>query len=153
MRGDCTFDDSQGLYFLDMNFSTGLTYNEVLNLVNVFLAPDPDPAVIVQVYPLGTFDDAIELLGSTNASPPQIIGITDTQSSSGLWIGIDFFSLGFQDNLQITANFYSDDGLVANAGHWLVLSDPAVPAPEPGTLALFGLGLAAMGLSRRRKKI
>ena len=25
--------------------------------------------------------------------------------------------------------------------------------PEPGTLALFGLGLAAMGLSRRRKKI
>jgi len=25
--------------------------------------------------------------------------------------------------------------------------------PEPGTLALFGIGLAAMGLSRRRKKI
>jgi len=29
----------------------------------------------------------------------------------------------------------------------------AASVPEPGTLALFGLGLAAMGLSRRRKKI
>jgi hypothetical protein len=34
-----------------------------------------------------------------------------------------------------------------------VTSGPPVSVPEPGTLALFGIGLAAMSLSRRRKKI
>ena len=28
-----------------------------------------------------------------------------------------------------------------------------VPVPEPGTLALFGIGIAGMGLMRRRKKV
>ena len=29
----------------------------------------------------------------------------------------------------------------------------SVEVPEPGTLALFGLGLAAMGFTRRKKKV
>jgi hypothetical protein len=28
---------------------------------------------------------------------------------------------------------------------------PSTPVPEPGTLALFGLGLLGMGLARRKK--
>jgi len=32
-------------------------------------------------------------------------------------------------------------------------SDPPVQVPEPGTLALFGIGLLGMGLARRRKQV
>jgi len=34
-----------------------------------------------------------------------------------------------------------------------VVSEPPVTVPEPGTLALFGIGLFGMGMSRRKKKI
>ena len=32
-------------------------------------------------------------------------------------------------------------------------SERSISVPEPGTLALFGLGLAAMGFTRRRRKV
>lgn len=39
------------------------------------------------------------------------------------------------------------------AGRWTYASRPASSVPEPGTMALFGLGLAAVGLFRRRRRL
>ena len=38
-------------------------------------------------------------------------------------------------------------------GNSVLLAANATAVPEPGTLALFGLGLIAMGISRRKKKV
>ncbi len=72
-------------------------------------------------------------------------------------IGTTFF--GFYDPLGITSVTFLNMGTINPDGFrtftnysWDNITTATVQVPEPGTLALFGLGLFGMGLARRRKK-
>ena len=57
------------------------------------------------------------------------------------------------DNFPAGDSLASLDFSFAFNGDWIMQVDGGpIPTPEPGTIALLGLGLLGMGLARRRKK-
>ena len=69
----------------------------------------------------------------------------------GPFFGFDPSAFGVPDTL---AACHSDGcDLFTGAGETTYFWATASRVPEPGTLALFGIGLAGMGFSRRKKKV
>ena len=95
-----------------------------------------DPAGIISFATVGTFN----LAGSNGLNFDFSSDDFRTWSFGNVFLGISWFSLQCASS---DCQFTVDN----------IVYTPSVGVPEPGTLALLGIGLFGMGLARRRRKV
>jgi hypothetical protein len=173
-QGQTTLDTATNLQWLDLTETTGQSFNDVfVGGFGNFIANGYRYANTTEIHTLFTNAGIVDFTGGNIANPDQyqaakllvgLFGITATFPRSQGMAEFD------PAQIFVTAPYvqYNDDvstgaaSLILNGstsrtnvspyvGSWLVRTAPSSAIPEPGTLALFGLGLAGLGFIRRRK--
>jgi len=112
--------------------------------------------------------------GASPKNPPGMVGWTAAFASDADNPGYNKYGIDVGESLaiyfdylapavfdDIESGFYSGDLVIAlhvqsitgdnGYSDWFVTERPPVTVPEPGTIALLGLGLIGLGISRKRK--
>ena len=171
-------DDTAGLNWRKMSFTDGLSYNqavastltgginegyrvatgaEVLNLFNTYIPTELTTATSFENVGSGNSPASVffDLFGKTYGNGPDpdyqsIIGYTSTLSGSRhLTVQLHDYENGGDIFFGYDRWGYADSVPNGLIGTYLVAS--AATVPEPATIALLGLGLAALGFSRRKR--
>lgn len=168
-----SFDSSSGLYWLDVNTTTGLSFNEVTTGAWLSTgwrhASDGEVLNLVSNYQgnyLGLISDLGGPTFTYQAGGMSYVGIDGVTSLAGngthsvtdIQVGTDgsspyaFPSVTYQaDN---TGQLYSggEFQIFGGVGHFLVNTQAVVaPVPEPETYAMMGLGLGVVAWAAKRK--
>lgn len=80
------------------------------------------------------------------------IGVTNRGSGASLGNTIDPVVLA-RGNVAAGRVYFNNGGIQANIGGPYEIIVNATAAPEPGTFALIGVGLATLGVARRRRRL